>query len=546
MADAQKIPDLAGAGTFSLILNFTGKAALAPQTVDGAAVVRQLNAESSSLAAAIAAETRSTLQSQLPGAEVSVTLDFAMGIHWAGVLLITDTRPRVADNDAFSKYACRSAELVVNKAIRKAIEQQALDHNATVTSVVTRVRRARNQILSQRTSFLWWCAGAIPELLRQYPSEKAKYEGIGGAVLTTGALAFLSGFYAIYTTLSSGRYGLVASAGFGLLWAVAIFNLDRYIVSSLRKPTDASAPWRRRFLQGWLPAVPRLGLAILIGITLSKPLELRLFHSAIAGQAEINRDAAVTAKRTSLTESSRLAAINAELDALQAQIGESENRAKFLEDEFRKETDGTGGSLRYGYSEVARVKEAAAQQARRDLASLRASVQGQLDSLQTERNTTVAGINQQVDAFRQGLADDFLTRMTALSNLAASSRAMWWISTFVMLLIVAIEITPVMVKLLSPVGPYDVKLDAMNAAETHEALLKRDVAIRVATHHYEQAEKAEFQADDALLDVRTTLVRDELDYKASQWRQAKAAGASTTMDQFINDVRTEILTQRGG
>ena len=50
------------------------------------------------------------------------------------------------------------------------------------------------------SSFLWWCAGTVPETLRLYPTEKAKYEGIGGAVLTTGILAFLSGFYAIYTT----------------------------------------------------------------------------------------------------------------------------------------------------------------------------------------------------------------------------------------------------------------------------------------------------------------------------------------------------------
>jgi hypothetical protein len=102
-----------------------------------------------------------------------------------------------------------------------------------------------------------------------------------------------------------------------------------------------------------------------------------------------------------------------------------------------------------------------------------------------------------------------------------------------------------MVKLLSPIGPYDVKLDALNSAETHEALIKRDTAVRIATHHYEQIERAELQADDALLDIRTTLARDELDYKASQWRKAKAAGAATTMDQFVNEVRAEILTERG-
>jgi len=94
------------------------------------------------------------------------------------------------------------------------------------------------------------------------------------------------------------------------------------------------------------------------------------------------------------------------------------------------------------------------------------------------------------------------------------------------------------------IGPYDVKLDAMNGVETHEALLKRDTAVRIAAHHYAQVEKAELQAGDALLNIRTTLARDELDSKANQWRKAKAAGADMTMDQFVNDVRSEIFKQR--
>ena len=67
-------------------------------------------------------------------------------------------------------------------------------------------------------NFLWWCAGAVPEVLRMYPSEKAKYEGIGGAVLSTGVLAFFSGFYAIYTTLASGSWPVLTSRIFRGRW----------------------------------------------------------------------------------------------------------------------------------------------------------------------------------------------------------------------------------------------------------------------------------------------------------------------------------------
>jgi hypothetical protein len=171
-------------------------------------------------------------------------------------------------------------------------------------------------------------------------------------------------------------------------------------------------------------------------------------------------------------------------------------------------------------------------------------MQQRLLQLQTERDSINTQINQEVETFRQGLGDDFLTNMRALSDLSGRSASIWWISTFVVLLIVGIEITPVMVKLLSPIGPYDVKLDAMNSVETTEALLKRDTANRILTHHYAHVETAERQADDTLIGIRTKLADQELQRKAGQWQESRAAGANATLQQFIDSVRTEILTGR--
>ena len=388
--------------------------------------------------------------------------------------------------------------------------------------------------------FLWWCAGVVPEVLHMYPTERAKYEGIGGAVLTTGVLAFFSGFYAIYTTLASGSYGVLTSILFGLLWGVAIFNLDRYIVSSLRKATDPGVRWRQRLRETWLPTLPRVGLAVLIGITLSKPLELRLFKNAIAAQAAINQDQAVIEKRTGLIQSSTLNALDSELKELNESVAASEGRAQKLADEFLQESDGTGGSRRYGYSEVARVKEAAAVEARQQVTAS----QNRLREVQQERDKVDAEITQQVSAFRTSLNDDFLTRMRALSDLTAKSNSIWWISTFVVLLIIGVEITPVIVKVLSPIGPYDVKLDAMNSVETTEALLRRDTTNRILTHHYGNVEAAERQGNDSLLELHTNLAGDELRKKSREWREAKAAGSAVTVQQLLDEVRAEILTQR--
>src|SRR5215471_12058329 len=273
------------------------------------------------------------------------------------------------------------------------------------------IMKDQKETISTFTRFLWWCAGVVPDTLCRYPGERAKYEGIGGAVLATGVLAFFSGFYAIYSTLASESYAIATSMAFGIVWALTIFNLDRYIVSSLRKPTDPATPWRRRLRETLLPALPRLGLAILIGITISKPLELRLFQNAISTQAAIDRDMDVTTKRAGLIQSSSLGSLEAESKTLSEAIARAETRAQVLEDEFHHEADGTGGSRKYGYSDVAHLKESAAVQSRQQVNEL----QQRLRHVQTERDKVNAQIDRQVQDFRESQRDDFLTRMRALS-----------------------------------------------------------------------------------------------------------------------------------
>ena len=52
-----------------------------------------------------------------------------------------------------------------------------------------------------------------------------------------------------------------------------IFNLDRFIVSTIKK--------RNNFLDELLKATPRLILAVIIAVVISKPLELKIFEKEI-------------------------------------------------------------------------------------------------------------------------------------------------------------------------------------------------------------------------------------------------------------------------
>jgi len=95
---------------------------------------------------------------------------------------------------------------------------------------------------SRITKFLWWCAGADEQLLRFCATaEHIRYQGVGAFVFFTGALAFISGGYAIFTVFrpldpNASLIGpAIGNLLFGTFWALTIFNLDRYIVSSTCK-----------------------------------------------------------------------------------------------------------------------------------------------------------------------------------------------------------------------------------------------------------------------------------------------------------------------
>ena len=119
--------------------------------------------------------------------------------------------------------------------------------------------------------FFWMCSGADPDLLHESPkSEQIKYAGIGGTVFFTAVMAFISGSYALFTVFDN-PYIAVA---FGIVWGLLIFNLDRFIVSTIKKQDN--------FWKELLQASPRIILAMIIAVVISKPLEMKIFENPAA------------------------------------------------------------------------------------------------------------------------------------------------------------------------------------------------------------------------------------------------------------------------
>jgi hypothetical protein len=127
------------------------------------------------------------------------------------------------------------------------------------------------------TDFLWWCAGADKRILRySCYSDHVKYFGIGGVVLATGFMAFLSMSFAMHTIFGNWAVTMLIA----LAWALIVFNIDRFIVSSTGKGIEGSDEARIRPAEWW-NAAPRLIMAVVLGFTISAPLETRIFAKEI-------------------------------------------------------------------------------------------------------------------------------------------------------------------------------------------------------------------------------------------------------------------------
>lgn len=121
--------------------------------------------------------------------------------------------------------------------------------------------------------FLWICAGANRHLLRQCPTDYAKYAGIGGTILFTALMASLSGGYALNTVFHNN----IVAVSFGIFWGLLIFNLDRFIVNTMYSDGKTTISWGE--ISGGLP---RIIIAIFLGIVISTPLELKIFEDEIS------------------------------------------------------------------------------------------------------------------------------------------------------------------------------------------------------------------------------------------------------------------------
>lgn len=317
------------------------------------------------------------------------------------------------------------------------------------------------------------CSGSDTDILEQCSKgEQNKYAGIGATVFFTALMAFIAGSYALYTVFDN----YIAAIGFGFIWGLLIFNLDRYIVSTIKKTGN--------IIDELIQASPRLLLAVIIAVVISKPLELKIFEKEINQVLLEQKNELTLANKNQIAEqfTPNIASLENQIADLENDITNKETEVNALYDTYIAEAEGTAGTKLLGKGPVYKEK--------RDKHD---ALLVELQQLKLENKEKILGIENQITQLKADYDTQVVTSQPIINNfdglmarVNALGKLPWLPSFFIFLLFLAIETSPIFAKLLSPKGAYDFKLEDQEMAvktnvlqnkKAREAMLKIDYAI---------------------------------------------------------------------
>ncbi len=355
-------------------------------------------------------------------------------------------------------------------------------------------------------SFFIWCSGADKDLLSTCSNgEQTKYAGIGATVLFTAIMAFIAAAYALFTVFDH----VPTAVAFGLVWGMLIFNLDRYIVATMRKG--------KRFGGEFLQALPRIVLALIIAIVISKPLEIKIFEKEINAVLLKEKNAMALANKNQISTYYKTDLDNNKIriDSISSLLARKEAEVNALYQTYIAEAEGTKGTLKLGKGPVFKEKIAKHNQAKAELDSIRQQsflslkeIEAESKSIQSKTDQQIAESKPIIDGF-----DGLMARVNALDKLP------WLPSFFIMLLFIAIETTPILAKLLSPRGEYDYKLEDYETAllaTLQQDTYQRKLLVKTSAEMHDRV-YADIAQDSDLFNLQKRKAKELLELQAQKF-----------------------------
>lgn len=386
--------------------------------------------------------------------------------------------------------------------------------------------------------FLCRVAGADLTILNAQPHEIVRHARIGAIIVMTALIATISMYFALETISGSNRVSLMG----GLLWGCAIFLLDSFIVASYRKQDDK---WKEFKI-----AFPRFLLALILGASISIPLELRVFENEITEKLkELNKAAELRSDDIEKKKyGNQLAPLISEKESLLKDNSQLNNqflpfntKINTLESDLSDEIGARGRTGKLGYGPVAKQIDAQLAIAREDkknkFQELNPRIQNNNNRLKAI-DSLIAGTK--LNAGNKSDLKGISAQLDALKLLINENSYVGWAYWIFLLLILGIETAPIFVKLFSPKGSYDETL-AMNEYEVwinqqkrksdlHEEINKSIETSRAANKKSRETQdiiNSEILREVALAQVEVTK------HAIKKWKDSELLKVEQDVSEFI-------------
>lgn len=391
--------------------------------------------------------------------------------------------------------------------------------------------------------FLWKCAGGDRYLLeRSTYSDQIKYMCLGGIVFATGAMAGLAGGYAFYTIFEPRGSAIenpidvqtvILALFFGVIWGLMIFNIDRFIVTSTGKGDGTEA-----ITVGELKsAFPRIIMGIIIAMTISKPVEIRMFKTEIdikLREKQLEQQADYQ-RKVDNTYNDREKLLEKEFGSIAVQRDALNKRIQAAEQAYTDNLMGKAGKIAAGNGPLSKA-----------LKSQLDDLTNQLASFDKQNGKDLEELDKRKDALRiakekernnnekiaNGL-DGLLERIKIAHEVSG-----FWISLFITLLFMAIELTPIFFKLMLTKTTYDY------LAENRDELIKAENGIEVRYDYYKDKQGIErhliinHEADKLMFEkIKVSEIQRELtEYAVSKYKERELKKIDNNLEDYIKNI----------
>jgi hypothetical protein len=350
--------------------------------------------------------------------------------------------------------------------------------------------------VSRITKALWWCAGADEHFLSKSPmQDRVKYAGIGGIVLCTGLLASFSGGFAFYTIFgpknnaihdSFSLGSLFGAVAFGIVWGLIILNLDRFIVSSTGKGDGTDKVTFKEFGQ----AIPRIIIALILGLAISAPLEIKILESEIDSELSAYQKeyAEKLNQQTDVLFKQKVAKLEKDKVVYEKKLKAYEKELKVydieIDDLVERQQAEMQDKRAYGFGPVAKKMQADIDTKRIEKDKFIKLKSAEVGSWRKQLDFTDDNINQSSDELRAAYKENEKRSHGydgLLKRIQISHEIGGWIPWLILAVFLCIEMGPIFFKMMLNKGPYDYMV------ENYNKLMQVEAGVITETKLYESA-----------------------------------------------------------